>query len=50
MILGQHTMVMRDMKHRLGELVAAGSMPDFYLDPRRPKAIGHSTREARILR
>ncbi len=34
MILDQHTMVMRDMKYRLGELVAAGSMPDFYLHPR----------------
>ena len=28
---GQHTMVMHDMKYRLGELVAAGSTPTFYL-------------------
>jgi Outer membrane lipoprotein-sorting protein len=31
-ILGQHTMVMRDMKYALGELVVAGSMPAFHVD------------------
>jgi Outer membrane lipoprotein-sorting protein len=31
-ILGQHTMVMRDMKYTLGELVVAGSIPAFYVD------------------
>jgi len=31
-ILGQHTMVMRDMKYTLGELVVAGSTPTFHVD------------------
>jgi Outer membrane lipoprotein-sorting protein len=31
-ILGQHTMVMRDMKYTLGELVVAGSIPAFHVD------------------
>jgi outer membrane lipoprotein-sorting protein len=31
-ILGQHTMVMRDMKYTLGELVVAGSTSTFHVD------------------
>ena len=31
-ILGQHTMVTRDMKYTLGELVVAGSMPALHAD------------------
>jgi outer membrane lipoprotein-sorting protein len=31
-ILGQHTMVMRDMKYTLGELAVAGSIPAFHVD------------------
>ena len=31
-LLGQHTMVMRDLKYTLGERVVAGSMPAFHVD------------------
>ena len=31
-LLGQHTMVMRDMKYTLGELVVAGSTPTVHVD------------------